>query len=114
MKQSVALVQTARPVMESHAVVVTERHPSLASIYDTAHDLWPLLPGFKPAEWRVQGMAAHRLTGGIIQTMTALGAWLATLIDPFVGNILFALFVVFIAVQMALKALRSGRGTARG
>ncbi|WP_417561746.1 sulfite exporter TauE/SafE family protein [Microbacterium sp.] len=40
-------------------------------------------------------------------TTTALGAWLATLIDPTVGNILFAVFVVFIAVQMALKAIRS-------
>jgi uncharacterized membrane protein YfcA len=39
-------------------------------------------------------------------TTTALGAWLASLIDPLAGNVLFALFVVFIAVQMALKALR--------
>lgn len=40
-------------------------------------------------------------------TTTALGAWLATLIDPFTANILFALFLVVIGVQMAVKALRS-------
>src|SRR5690606_27571029 len=37
---------------------------------------------------------------------TALGAWIATLIDPFVGNVLFAVFMVFITVQMVLRALR--------
>ncbi|WP_204976705.1 sulfite exporter TauE/SafE family protein [Microbacterium esteraromaticum] len=42
-------------------------------------------------------------------TTTALGAWLATLIDPLTGNILFALYLVFIAVQMALKAWRARR-----
>jgi len=40
---------------------------------------------------------------------TAIGAWLAALIDPLVGNILFAAFIVFVAVQMATKALRAGR-----
>ncbi|MEW1962181.1 sulfite exporter TauE/SafE family protein [Microbacterium sp. NPDC077644] len=40
-------------------------------------------------------------------TMTALGAWLATLIDPFAGNMLFAAYLAFIAIQMAIKALRS-------
>jgi uncharacterized membrane protein YfcA len=39
-------------------------------------------------------------------TTTALGAWLATLIDPLAGNILFAAYLVVIAVQMALKAVR--------
>lgn len=39
-------------------------------------------------------------------TTTALGAWIATLIDPFTGNILFAAFLVFIGTQMALKAVR--------
>lgn len=42
-------------------------------------------------------------------TMTALGAWLATLIDPFLGNMLFAAYLAFIAVQMTIKALRSRR-----
>ena len=42
-------------------------------------------------------------------TTTALGAWIATLVDPFVGNVLFAIFLVFIAVQMAVRAVR-GRG----
>jgi uncharacterized membrane protein YfcA len=41
--------------------------------------------------------------------MTALGAWLATLIDPFLGNVLFAAYLAFIAVQMAIKALRMRR-----
>lgn len=37
---------------------------------------------------------------------TALGAWLATIIDPTVGNMLFAAYLVVIAVQMAMKAIR--------
>ncbi len=44
-------------------------------------------------------------------TTTALGAWIATLIDPRLGSILFAAYLVVIAVQMALKAIR-GRRTA--
>lgn len=40
-------------------------------------------------------------------TTTALGAWLATLIDPFAGNMLFAAYLVVIAIQMAIKALRT-------
>ena len=39
-------------------------------------------------------------------TTTALGAWTATLVDPVVGNALFAVYLVGIAVQMALKAWR--------
>ncbi|MCG7417380.1 sulfite exporter TauE/SafE family protein [Microbacterium sp. ACRRU] len=42
-------------------------------------------------------------------TTTALGAFLAKLIDPFVGNVLFSLFLVFIASQMAVKAVRGRR-----
>lgn len=38
---------------------------------------------------------------------TALGAWLATLIEPTTGNILFAAYIVVIAVQMSVKAIRS-------
>jgi uncharacterized membrane protein YfcA len=40
-------------------------------------------------------------------TMTALGAWLATLIDPVTGNVLFAAYIIAIAVQMGIKALRT-------
>ncbi|MFT4212291.1 MAG: sulfite exporter TauE/SafE family protein [Microbacterium sp.] len=40
---------------------------------------------------------------------TALGAWLATLVDPLAGNILFAAYLVFIGVQMARKALGARR-----
>lgn len=39
-------------------------------------------------------------------TTTALGAWIATLVDPLAGNILFAVYLTFIAVQMAVKAVR--------
>lgn len=42
-------------------------------------------------------------------TMTALGAWLATLIDPFTANMLFAAYAFGIGTQMALKALRGKR-----
>ncbi|WEK60670.1 MAG: sulfite exporter TauE/SafE family protein [Candidatus Microbacterium colombiense] len=42
-------------------------------------------------------------------TTTALGAWIATLIDPTAGNILFAAYLVVIAVQMGMKAVRGRR-----
>ncbi|MFS0895424.1 sulfite exporter TauE/SafE family protein [Microbacterium sp. 179-I 3D3 NHS] len=42
-------------------------------------------------------------------TTTALGAWLATIVDPALGNLLFAAYLVVIAVQMALKAIRGRR-----
>ncbi|MFE7846587.1 sulfite exporter TauE/SafE family protein [Microbacterium sp. NPDC057407] len=42
-------------------------------------------------------------------TTTALGAWIATLVDPFLGNVLFAGFLVFIAIQMAIRAVRGRR-----
>ncbi|WP_169581789.1 sulfite exporter TauE/SafE family protein [Microbacterium thalassium] len=42
-------------------------------------------------------------------TTTALGAWIATLVDPLVGNVLFAIFLVFIAMQMAVRAARGRR-----
>ncbi|WP_029145842.1 sulfite exporter TauE/SafE family protein [Microbacterium luticocti] len=52
---------------------------------------------------------AAALVGVSACTMTAVGAWLATLLNPTAANILFAVFVAFIAVQMALKAWRGGR-----
>lgn len=39
-------------------------------------------------------------------TTTALGAWLAALLDPRTANILFAVFLVYVAAQMVLKAIR--------
>lgn len=39
-------------------------------------------------------------------TTTALGAWLATIVDPTLGNMLFAAYLVVIAAQMAIKAIR--------
>lgn len=47
------------------------------------------------------------IIGASACTTTALGAWIATLIDPAAGNMLFAVFVLAIAVQMAIKAIRS-------
>ncbi|WP_353113776.1 sulfite exporter TauE/SafE family protein [Microbacterium sp.] len=54
-------------------------------------------------------LTAAAIIGVSACTMTALGAWLARLIDPFVGNVLFAAYLVFIAVQLAVKALRMRR-----
>lgn len=42
-------------------------------------------------------------------TTTALGAWCATLLDPFTANILFSCFLFFIGAQMAVRAIRSRR-----
>ena len=49
------------------------------------------------------------LVGVAACTTTAVGAWLATLMSPLVANILFAVFLAFIAVQMAVKAIRARR-----
>lgn len=52
-------------------------------------------------------LVAAALVGVSACATTALGAWLASLIDPFLGNMLFAAYLVVIAVQMAMKAVRS-------
>ncbi|MEV8271995.1 sulfite exporter TauE/SafE family protein [Microbacterium sp. NPDC077184] len=57
-------------------------------------------------------LVAAGIVGLAAITTTALGAWIAVRVDPQVGNILFAAFLVFIAVQMAMKAIR-GRKSAR-
>src|SRR5690606_2382856 len=41
-------------------------------------------------------LLAGAVIGVAAATMTALGAWLATLVDPFVGNVLFAAYLTFI------------------
>ena len=51
-------------------------------------------------------LGAAAIVGGAACTTTALGAWFATLLDPAAANILFAVFLAFIAVQMAIKAIR--------
>lgn len=53
-------------------------------------------------------LRAAALIGVAACTTTPLGAWVATTLDPAVANILFAVFLTFIAVQMAIRALRSG------
>ncbi|WP_299090535.1 sulfite exporter TauE/SafE family protein [uncultured Microbacterium sp.] len=50
------------------------------------------------------------LVGVSACTTTALGAWIATLLNPLTANILFAAFLAFIAGQMALRAIRTQRG----
>ena len=54
-------------------------------------------------------LVAAGIVGVAACTTTALGAWLATLIDPLAGNMLFAAYLVVIGVQMALKAVRGRR-----
>jgi len=51
-------------------------------------------------------LVAAAIVGVAACTTTAVGAWLATLISPLLGNILFAAFLVFIGTQMAIKAVR--------
>lgn len=52
---------------------------------------------------------AALLVGLSACTTSALGAWLASLIDPLTGNILFAIFLCFIAAQLAMRAWASRR-----
>jgi uncharacterized membrane protein YfcA len=51
-------------------------------------------------------LVAAAIVGVSACTTTALGAWLATLLDPLAANLLFAAYLVVIAVQMAMKAIR--------
>lgn len=54
-------------------------------------------------------LVAAAIIGAAACTTTALGAWLAVSVDPLVGNILFAVFLAVIAVQMAVRAVRGRR-----
>ncbi|GAA3911792.1 sulfite exporter TauE/SafE family protein [Microbacterium invictum] len=54
-------------------------------------------------------LLAAALVGGAACVTTALGAVIATRIDPFTGNVLFALFMTYVAVQMAIRAIKAGR-----
>jgi uncharacterized membrane protein YfcA len=54
-------------------------------------------------------LAGAALIGVAACTTTALGAWIATLVDPFWGNVLFAIFLTFIAVQLAVRTIRQAR-----
>ena len=54
-------------------------------------------------------LAAAALIGVAACTTTALGAWIATVVDPFWGNVLFAVFLTFIAVQLAVRTIRQAR-----
>ena len=47
------------------------------------------------------------LIGGAACTTTALGAWISQSIDPFVGTVIFAIFLVAIVIRMALQAARN-------
>lgn len=59
-------------------------------------------------------LVAAAVVGVAACTTTALGAWAATLIDPFVSNVLFAAYLVIIAVQMGLRAWRGRPRPATG
>lgn len=54
-------------------------------------------------------LVAAALVGVAACTTTALGAWVATLLDPFVSNVLFAVFLTFIAIQLGIRAWRARR-----
>ncbi|WP_127819060.1 sulfite exporter TauE/SafE family protein [Microbacterium sp. CPCC 204701] len=54
-------------------------------------------------------LTAAAVVGVAACTTTALGAWVATLVDPFVANLLFAAYLVVIAVQLAVRAIRGRR-----
>ena len=54
-------------------------------------------------------LLAAAVVGVAACTTTALGAWIATLLDPAIASILFAIFLAFIAVQMAMRAVRARR-----
>ncbi|MBT2483315.1 MULTISPECIES: sulfite exporter TauE/SafE family protein [unclassified Microbacterium] len=54
-------------------------------------------------------LAAAAIIGVSACTTTALGAWLATIVDPAAGNMLFAAYLAVIAVQMTMKAIRGRR-----
>ena len=54
-------------------------------------------------------LVAAAVVGLAACTTTALGAWIATIVDPFVGNVLFAVYLTFIAVQMGVRAWRGRR-----
>ncbi|MFK4834918.1 sulfite exporter TauE/SafE family protein [Microbacterium sp. ZW T2_14] len=58
-------------------------------------------------------LVAAAIVGVAACTTTALGAWAAVLLDPFVANVLFAAYLLVIAVQMALRAWR-GRARPAG
>lgn len=51
-------------------------------------------------------LIAAAIIGLAACTTTAIGAWIATLIDPLAGNILFAVFLTFVAAQIAVRAVR--------
>lgn len=46
------------------------------------------------------------LVGFAACTTTALGAWIARSIDPLAGNVIFAVFLVAIAIQLAVRAIK--------
>lgn len=52
-------------------------------------------------------LSAAGVIGLAAAASTALGAWLATVTEPRLGNILFAAFLMVIAVQLAIRSLRS-------
>lgn len=54
-------------------------------------------------------LGAAVIVGVSACTTTALGAWLATIINPAAANMLFAAYLVVIGTQLALRAIRGHR-----
>ena len=108
-------VQTAppqvAPAQAAPAQVVIEPVPTHPPVFEQVAPAAPLMVttccvAYQPPAGTIVGVAAC--------TTTALGAWAATLIDPFVGNMLFAAYLVIIAVQMGLRAWRGRARPATG
>lgn len=53
---------------------------------------------------------AAAVIGLAASAMTALGAWLATLMNPLLGNILFAAYLIVIGGQLVRKAMKTAPG----
>jgi uncharacterized membrane protein YfcA len=59
-------------------------------------------------------LVAALVVGLAACTTTAVGAWIATLLNPLTANILFAAFLTFIASQMAVRAVKTHRAARAG
>ena len=67
--------------------------------------------GYEEGTRRVRQVTPFVL--GFAVASFALGALIATLLDPLAGNILFAVFLTFIGSQMAVRAVRAHRAARR-
>ncbi|TFC17404.1 sulfite exporter TauE/SafE family protein [Cryobacterium algoritolerans] len=59
--------------------------------------------------WLNVNLIGAGLIGLAACTTTALGVWLARSIDPFVGSVVFAVFLTAVAAQLTVRAIRRPR-----